>query len=53
MSCKDCKWYCKERRVCVKTGYFQFENIPIYNEFKEERTMEDMYIYGPTYDSNN
>lgn len=35
MSCKDCNWYCKERRICVKTGKFEFESMPVCSEFYE------------------
>ena len=35
MSCKDCNWYCMEKRMCVKTERFEFESMPACNNFME------------------
>jgi hypothetical protein len=40
MSCKDCHWYCKERRHCVKHGKFEFETMPVCEDFKQDEGVE-------------
>ena len=35
MGCKDCNWYNSEKRMCVKAETFQFPNMPICTDFKE------------------
>jgi hypothetical protein len=36
VSCKDCNFYNKDKRICIKTEQFQFESMPVCNEFKED-----------------
>lgn len=36
MECKDCNFYCAERKICVITNFFEFPEMPICNKFKPE-----------------
>lgn len=34
MTCKECNFYCKERKICVKTERFEFPDMPCCSNFK-------------------
>jgi len=35
LKCKDCYWYSIEHRTCVKHNQFEFETMPICDDFKQ------------------
>ena len=39
--CEDCNWYCKERRICIRTGYFNFPSMPACGDFLEGEDCEE------------
>ena len=49
MSCIDCNWYCKDRRICIRTNQFEFESMPICDDFKEDINKIFLVLYCMTW----
>ena len=37
LKCKNCHWYSIEHRICVKHNKFEFETMPICDDFKPNK----------------
>lgn len=45
MYCVDCNWYSKDRRICIRTNQFEFESMPICDDFKEDINNKEDFEY--------